>query len=1206
MGLAEILNRRKYADVNFYNDDIRVLRSFVEYSSDNKTMRYMIYELEMLDRTGELRHFYKAIKLIRIIRLPKNAKQSLALMEMHAQVLSGIWEQGINFITVIANMIEPVPLGLMFLYGIQGVAEDLETAKRIADNDFAALCSLLQGSYRQLEFRLLNYEEVEWLREKMYSMKHLSVVRGLPKPRKGGTDFGDKGFGGTDPDPNSQDTTEEFIAGMSDKEYVVMVLSTPVEERVLRDWLTQTAKEMTRWNSQMQGSSAINFGVSIPMIYMANLGASSGWSHGYSDAESVGFAKTHTEGRSFSESVSMSQGVSQSTSVGHSMGIGENASISHSDGESASVSVGHTEGTSYSYNEGENVSFSHSKGISESFGVSQNHSTSDSVSETDSVNISHGLSNARSQSITDSHGYSKQDGYGYSWGRSQGTSHSESGGYNVGLPGGAIGANRGTSDTNSASSSFDSNVSHSAGESIGRSVSESISQTESFSNSIGSSLSKSRSVSDGIGISESRGVNESWSDSYGQSRGQSWGVSVNDSVTNSRGVNTTNGWSKGISQNESVSASQSQSFSTSVSRGFSKGHSVSDGVTNSWGRSQGTTVGISGSFSQATSASMGVGPSISFSKSFQWLDIEVKNIVTLLEFQNQRLMKALNGNGAFFTDVYVATPDEETKAAAQALAKSAWFDKSALVCPLQVMDLTEEEQSHLLYHFNAFSADTTMEGIPGHIGSYRYSTILLPEEQAAFTHLPRISEGGVYADVLDVPKFAVPSMRKGEIYMGKILSGERWTTRWGYLTPFDYRISSDEIMHGFFTGESRSGKTVAATRFIAELANKVKRNGKRMRIICMDPKQDWRILAKFIEPERFHFYSLGNPEFLPINLNVCKIPHNVYPQQWIDGIIEIYCRAYGLGERGKAVLSEAMFQLYEEAGVFVPNWREVAPERSRQVTLPRVYERLRRIKEELEDPRKSSKGRIGNDVRDAYARVLDRLQVFGRPFSIEAQLFGREDGMGIDDLIGKDDVVVLESYGLETTFKNFIFGCITSGFFKYAQAHEGGFLAPDQYETVLVIEEANEVLTGQDTNSKSGNTSPLPGQSEFEKILDQAAGLGLFIFSITQKIADMPSSIIANSGLVFAGKISREEDINTIIRKIGREERYDDRDLVKWFPRAPIGWFVCRSSRNYDFKEVEPVLVKIAPLDVKPPTNEELLHIMALKNAIMQKKKEGA
>jgi hypothetical protein len=156
---------------------------------------------------------------------------------------------------------------------------------------------------------------------------------------------------------------------------------------------------------------------------------------------------------------------------------------------------------------------------------------------------------------------------------------------------------------------------------------------------------------------------------------------------------------------------------------------------------------------------------------------------------------------------------------------------------------------------------------------------------------------------------------------------------------------------------------------------------------------------------------------------------------------------------------------------------------------------------------------------------------------------------------------------------------------------------------VLVIEEANEVLIGQDS-ADGQNRSTLPGQSEFERILDQAAGLGLYIFSITQKIAAMPSSVIANSGLVFAGKVSREEDVKTIIRKIGREERYQDRDLVKWFPRAPIGWFVCRSSRNYDFKEVEPVLVKIEPLGVAPPTNAELKDIINLKKILEKVGKE--
>lgn len=44
---------------------------------------------------------------------------------------------------------------------------------------------------------------------------------------------------------------------------------------------------------------------------------------------------------------------------------------------------------------------------------------------------------------------------------------------------------------------------------------------------------------------------------------------------------------------------------------------------------------------------------------------------------------------------------------------------------------------------------------------------------------------------------------------------------------------------------------------------------------------------------------------------------------------------------------------------------------------------------------------------------------------------------------------------------------------------------------------------------------------------------------------------------------------------IGREGRIDDRDVVKWLPKSPTGWFICRSNRGYDFRDAEPVLVQI-------------------------------
>ena len=580
-----------------------------------------------------------------------------------------------------------------------------------------------------------------------------------------------------------------------------------------------------------------------------------------------------------------------------------------------------------------------------------------------------------------------------------------------------------------------------------------------------------------------------------------------------------------------------------------------------------------------------------FNKSYQWLDQQVKDILELLEYQNERIKYALRGAGAFYTYVYIACSTLDALSAAQALAKSTWQNEFAMIQPVQVLDLSEEEQKHLLYHFSAFSADVTKENVAG-VSQYKYSTVLLPKEFVSYTHLPRISEGGVFAEVNDVPKFAVPSMLKGEIYMGSILSAERYSFENGYKTNFDYRISEKELMHGFFTGASRSGKTVAAMRFVAELSRiRRSKTGKRLRIVCMDPKQDWRALARFVEPERFRFYSMGNQAFHPLHFNPCKIPKGVVPQTWIDVMIEVYCRAYGLLERGKQLMAETFYSLYEEAGVFdaygKPGWQTEVTELSKRVTFGAADRRMNRLKKEMEDGT-SSKGRGGNDTKDAYARLLERLSAFSREFSVENRLFGQSDGMGIDEIIGDDDVTVLESKGLESTFRSFIFGVITAGFYRYAIAQEGGYLAPDQYETVLVIEEANEVLTGSDTAGTGNSQMGLSGQSEFEQMLDQSAGYGLFIIAITQKIADMPKSIIANAGLKFTGKIVTEDDINVVTKAIGKDPRIDDRDVVKWFPRSPTGWFVCQSSRTMNFIDAEPVLVKISMLNVSQPTNAEI------------------
>ena len=102
-------------------DDFRILNTWTEYKDqpnkkpDERTLDYLCYEIEAINpATKEKIHFFKAIKFIRIKRLPKSAKQSTSLMDIHAQLLSGVYSEQMNFITVVANLINPA-LGLLFL-----------------------------------------------------------------------------------------------------------------------------------------------------------------------------------------------------------------------------------------------------------------------------------------------------------------------------------------------------------------------------------------------------------------------------------------------------------------------------------------------------------------------------------------------------------------------------------------------------------------------------------------------------------------------------------------------------------------------------------------------------------------------------------------------------------------------------------------------------------------------------------------------------------------------------------------------------------------------------------------------------------------------------------------------------------------------------------------------------------------------------------
>ena len=64
------------------SDDFRMINTWAEYKDEpekklnDRTLDYLCYEIEVINpATGERIHVYKAIKFLRITRLPKSAKQ---------------------------------------------------------------------------------------------------------------------------------------------------------------------------------------------------------------------------------------------------------------------------------------------------------------------------------------------------------------------------------------------------------------------------------------------------------------------------------------------------------------------------------------------------------------------------------------------------------------------------------------------------------------------------------------------------------------------------------------------------------------------------------------------------------------------------------------------------------------------------------------------------------------------------------------------------------------------------------------------------------------------------------------------------------------------------------------------------------------------------------------------------------------------------
>lgn len=1214
---------RRDNDSDTYDmDDLIIKKTWIEF--DGKNLKYLLFDFyRKVNNRDAYDHVYKAIKLVKLKRIPKKDLSLGTFLQMQEGVLTGYYQNQVNYLQILANILNPTPLGLIFAYGVQGISgNSIEEAKLFADEQMECVERTITGTFRTLEYVDLTAQDAEWIFEKLTKMDDMRVIRGVPQPKKTQGRSNSMSYFES-PDEQAEEQSEEFLMGMDKYEYLFVLTATSVNQSVLSQWREQQQKEMTYYKGINNGQKSMSAGISMPMVFGANIGTSQGW--GNSNSENWGTNQSVSDGSSttLSEGVSHTVGTSTSHSLSHGVSNGE------SNGVSEGTSVGQNAGSNYGQSLGSNTSFS--SGLSSSFGTSNSlsHGTSsgDSVNIGGSDGVSHTEGTGTSQTVSDgtshtvSNGTSQSSGGGTSW--SSGSTHTETSGSNTGESGGlngnisigpisgggghnwSSGTNQGVSDATTSSSGGSTNWSSGTSHSVSDGTSHTVSNgtSTSISNGTSSGTSDGYSINRGINDSMSTGLSSSQGTSYSQGTGNSYGQSFGSSIGNSLGASRSN------SHTTSHTISDTESYGTGTSDSVGTTNSVSNGTSHT--NSQGTSTGhgisssTSGGVSSGVSSSMGIGPSVSFARTFTWEDVEVTYILDMLSFATNRLIQGTNGSGMWFTDIYIATESAKAAQAATSLAMSSWHGRNTLTNPLQVYRPSDKERAYLFKHLSVFSPSTKTEGIPGRFESYKYTTLLLPEEIAAYSHPPRANIGGILASVDDPPVLSVPSDRQnGNIFLGYVADVEKYgkDRDLGYKSQFRYALRDDELHHAYISGASRSGKTVAARRLVAEAYNNVRRgeDKKRLRFLIMDPKQDWRALAKVVPHDHFRFYSLSDPTFHPVRLNLMKIPRGVFTERYSDKLREIFIRSYGLGDRGFQLLGKAIREVYKKAGCFDEKVKYnkkdpvtglyPASELSKNVTLMDVCK-------ELEKQMMETKAR---DQQEAIQRVLDRMENFREESSSIYAVFcnSGDEGLGIDDLLGDDDVIVLESYGLDVKTSNFAFGLITSAVFQYAVSN-GGFIKPkDQYETILVIEEANQVLIGEDMDN-------LGGANPFEIILDQSAGFGLFIWTLTQKIADMPDSVLANSAIKLIGRQDRKDDIDMSIVQIGKDATIADRIFKNWLPDQPTGWFIIKSSRNRDFTKNAPVHVLIEYLNIEPPSDSELQVLLEMGQAMRIQKKNN-
>jgi len=1183
-------------------DDLIIHRTYRSYDPNRPAeVRYMMYELSQKDAGSDQYHyFWKAVRLARVTRVPRYLRRSTSagpnmVFEQQRDVLSALREQQVLFLNIVAKS-STTPM--IFAYGAQGVGDSPEEAQMKADEGWAVLSFQLDGQFQQLEYQQLTMEEAESLVRYQAEWNNIGVARGRPVPAGGNFGAANLFDGNRTEVESTLNQLESFLRGMSDKEFMLSLVTVPISpDEMTLAWRNISSK-LSTIRSETTGTRSFNFGVALPLSLGQSLANSSGTGHSLGSSSGV----SQTNGTS----QTLTAGTSQATSIGvtHGTALGQSTGLAASNTHTLGTNSGTNQGISESASTGQSTTQTAGQSLTASQGTSQG--------------ITQASSTSTAQSLT----------AGSSTGTSFGTSTSQQAASSMhgGLPG-VLGGGQSTGTGQGQSS----------GTNAGNSISQGL--TSSVGNSTGVNSGVNNSLSQGLSTSTALGTNTG--QSLGVSQGTSQGIS--DSLAT------------GSSLSQGVSNTTSDSTSATTSQGTSYSNAV--GTSQSTGYNQGLASTSSTNFGQSLTATAGIGavPSAGVSLSKNTIDEGKLILGDFLAAQRDRYIEGIEG-GAFMYQMFLVTPDRETLLGASGLLKSAFWGlgtpSQRLPQPFHtIIDFEEGEAQRLLAHARAFTQYRRREPSMELIEPYYYSSYVTLTEAAAFTHPPTNESPGIKAMADSMPVLAMPSDRQNrEIHLGRLINGER-----ARVTDVPYGIDVDDLTHTLLAGITGMGKTTTLLTMLSEIsrvsrtivehptpANPYPRSREvKAGILGLDWMKNLRDLGSVVDPDRFRFYSIANPELGAFRWNPLAVPDDAMnPVEWAGDAADNMTISFNLGEFGRSIIAELISDLYtanrlepfalrgevrdpntgivQREGVYLPPVdRSMLPASAIQIDaegneyanvltctalsrLISMADLATLVLNKVEEAATVEGARLhGPAFRDRIQSLWRRVSYFA-PGSMYEGIFSCDERLDehttlkVSDLIDPDKglVTIIETDGLDLVNRRFVLGSVMLAVWRYGQFKGAGCFDHNGAGpgTFVCLEEAHE-LFGEQTAGED-NFSATTRTALYESMFRRARALGMKLIAVVQNAGSIPTAVTSNITTVMVHRQTEDEDKRRTFSLLNWDHTLAAQ-LREWryLGEMPIGYLIVRLDAKQSYLESAPVQLLVDASAIAPVSDAELIEL---------------